>query len=63
MPHVAAAQATEGGEVRVDYSGDHDQQADLLAALVRGGHRVIGLREEQADLEDVFLKLTTGAVQ
>lgn len=63
MPHVLGAQVAEGEEVRVEYAGDHEGQADLLAALVRSGHRIIGFREEQADLEDVFLKLTTGAVQ
>jgi hypothetical protein len=30
--------------------------------LVQGGHGLLDFREEQADLEDVFLKLTTGAV-
>jgi len=34
-----------------------------LATLVRDGYRVTDFREEQADLEDVFLRLTTGAVQ
>ncbi len=63
QPHVIAAQATEDGAVRIDFSGDHEQQAELLASLVTGGFRVIGFREEQADLEDVFLRLTTGAVQ
>ena len=29
---------------------------------MQGGHGLLAFREEQADLEDVFLKLTTGAV-
>jgi ABC-2 type transport system ATP-binding protein len=63
LPHVLEAQATgEEDILRIDYTGDHEAQADLLAELVRRGFRVIGFREEQADLEDVFLKLTTGAV-
>lgn len=62
MPGVIEAQTTGEGEIRIDYTGDHEAQADLLAELVRRGVRVVGLREEQADLEDVFLKLTTGAV-
>ncbi len=62
LPHVVSAQATGDGEVKIDYSGDHLAQADLLASLVSKGFKVIGFREEQADLEDVFLKLTTGAV-
>lgn len=62
MPHVISAEATGDGELRIDYSGDHESQADLLSILVSQGFRVVSLREEQADLEDVFLKLTTGAV-
>jgi ABC-2 type transport system ATP-binding protein len=63
LEHVLAAQPTEDGAVRIDFTGDQEQQADLLAALVNRGFKVIGFREEHADLEDVFLKLTTGAVQ
>ncbi|AIE83927.1 ABC transporter ATP-binding protein [Fimbriimonas ginsengisoli] len=62
MENVLSAEATGDGEVRIDYGGDHEAQADLLAELVRRGFRVVGFREDQADLEDVFLKLTTGAV-
>lgn len=62
FPNVVAAQATGEGSVRIDYSGDHEQQANLLAEIVKQGLPLIGFREEQADLEDVFLKLTTGAV-
>jgi ABC-2 type transport system ATP-binding protein len=60
---VQSAQASGDGEIKVDFLGDQEAQAELLRALVVDGHRVIGFREEQADLEDVFLKLTTGAVQ
>jgi ABC-2 type transport system ATP-binding protein len=63
MPHVLSAQTTEDGVVRIDFTGSQDDQADLLAELVKREFRVVGFREEQADLEDVFLRLTTGAVQ
>jgi ABC-2 type transport system ATP-binding protein len=63
MPHVLTAEATGDGEIRIDFNGDLEQQAQMLAALVKDGFQVIGFREEHADLEDVFLKLTTGAVQ
>lgn len=59
---VIDAQSTGEGDVRIDFAGDHEHQADLLAQIVGRGFRVIGLSEEQADLEDVFLRLTTGAV-
>jgi ABC-2 type transport system ATP-binding protein len=60
---VIQTECAKDGEVRIEFTGDHDAQAELLKALIHSGHRVIGLEEEQADLEDVFLKLTTGAVQ
>ena len=63
QPGVVAVETSGDGEVRIEFGGSIAQQADLLERLVKGGQRVISYREEQADLEDVFLKLTTGAVQ
>jgi ABC-2 type transport system ATP-binding protein len=60
---VLHVERAHDGEIRVEFAGDAIQQADLLEDLIKAGHRVIGFSEEQADLEDVFLKLTTGAVQ
>lgn len=60
--HVIEAQVSGEGLIRVDFAGDQEAQATLLKTLVDGGHRVITLQEQQADLEDVFLRLTTGAV-
>ncbi len=62
MPHVQLAQPTGEGAVRIDYTGSPEDQAVLIAELVKSGFPLIGFREEHADLEDVFLKLTTGAV-
>jgi ABC-2 type transport system ATP-binding protein len=62
LPQVITAQSTRDGELRIDFSGDNEGQAALVRALVEGGFKPIGFREHQADLEDVFLKLTTGAV-
>ncbi len=59
--HVLGATAT-AGTVDVDFEGDPEAQAELLRGLVLAGHKVVGFAEEEADLEDVFLKLTTGAV-
>ncbi|MEQ1822063.1 MAG: ABC transporter ATP-binding protein [Fimbriimonadaceae bacterium] len=47
----------------VEFEGNHDQQADLLSAVIKAGHRVVTFEEQQANLEDVFMRLTTGAVQ
>jgi ABC-2 type transport system ATP-binding protein len=61
-PGVVDAQAPNEQELKIDFDGDLEAQAELLAQLVRDGFRVTAFREEQADLEDVFLKLTKGAV-
>ncbi len=50
------------GTVQVHFEGDAEAQAELLRGLILAGHKVVGFREEEADLEDVFLRLTTGAV-
>ncbi len=62
LPNVLSSQATGHGEVRIEYGGDLDGQADVLTRLIQKGFRVSSFREDSADLEDVFLKLTTGAV-
>jgi ABC-2 type transport system ATP-binding protein len=59
--HVLNANASSDS-VEVSFEGDLVAQAELLRGLVMSGHQVIGFREEEADLEDVFMKLTTGAV-
>jgi len=62
LPGVLAATTHGESGIRVDFNGDPEAQAEVVRALVQGGHGVLDFREEQADLEDVFLKLTTGAV-
>jgi ABC-2 type transport system ATP-binding protein len=62
MAGVVSAQESGDGEITVDYTGDREGQADMLSDIVKRGFRVATMREEHADLEDVFLKLTTGAV-
>jgi len=62
MEGVISVVAPEDNEIRIEYAAGQDGQADVLEKLVHGGFRIYGFREEQADLEDVFLKLTTGAV-
>ncbi|NLF02030.1 MAG: multidrug ABC transporter ATP-binding protein, partial [Anaerolineales bacterium] len=52
----------QGGELRVAISGNDRRLADLLARLVGAGFAVVRFQEERDDLEDVFLRLTTGAV-
>lgn len=61
-PHVQAVRIHDDLSIAVDFLGGLEDQAELLDAVVRQGYRVIGFNEEHVDLEDVFLKLTTGAV-
>ncbi|HRF58924.1 MAG TPA: ABC transporter ATP-binding protein [Fimbriimonadaceae bacterium] len=63
LPSVLAVTPRGSHEIQIEYAGDLEGQAEILATLVRDGYRVTDFREEQADLEDVFLRLTTGAVQ
>lgn len=61
-PLISNLNIYEDNSIGLEFSGTHEDQSDLLAALVNGGHRVIDFREIHANLEDVFLKVTTGAV-
>ncbi len=61
LPSVVDAKLVDG-ELRIDFVGDIEAQADIVALLVDKGFRLAAFREDSADLEDVFLKLTTGAV-
>lgn len=60
--HVVSAKASSDSSLHIEFTGDTEEQADLLEAMVREGFRLTSFSEEEANLEDVFLKLTTGAV-
>jgi ABC-2 type transport system ATP-binding protein len=51
-----------GGSLHVVVSGDDATLAGLLAGLVSEGLAVTSYHEETGDLEDIFLRLTHGAV-
>lgn len=59
--HVLDVEASSVS-VQIDFEGDAEAQVELLRGLILAGHKVVEFREEEADLEDVFLRLTTGAV-
>ncbi len=61
-PGVSRADAVADGGVAIELAGDDADQAALLGSLIEGRHRIVGFHETEAGLEDVFLKLTTGAV-
>jgi ABC-2 type transport system ATP-binding protein len=50
------------GFLEVEFIGDEEAAAALLAALIREGLRVVSFAEMASDLEDIFLRLTKGEV-
>ncbi|HEX9765539.1 MAG TPA: hypothetical protein VGA36_02175, partial [Nitriliruptorales bacterium] len=51
------------GALRAELAGGDDAAADLLAALVREGVRVVDFREDKGGLERLFLSVTEGIVR
>jgi ABC-2 type transport system ATP-binding protein len=47
----------DGDVVAIRYRGDAAQSSDLLAALVRGGVRVVSFTRKREGLEELFLKV------
>jgi ABC-2 type transport system ATP-binding protein len=60
-PGVGDMYAVEEG-LELQFAGDDAAAADLLAALIAGGVRVVSFSEVMSDLEEAFLKLTKGEV-
>ena len=52
----------DGRVIRAEYSGQADEIDELLEYLVGRGVRVLGFTRTEADLEDIFLKVTRGIV-
>lgn len=50
-------------KIRIYVAFDVDDSHDLVELLVKNGIRVASFREIEADLEDIFMRITTGAVQ
>ena len=55
-------QVGSDNQLSMEFQGTVEQQADLLEAFLAAGHRIIDFREVHGDLEDAFMRLTTGAV-
>jgi ABC-2 type transport system ATP-binding protein len=62
LPGVHDARAS-GAIVVVELEGGDEGAADLLGALVAGGHRIVEFRVDKAGLERLFIQMTRGAVQ
>ncbi|MBA3725060.1 MAG: ABC transporter ATP-binding protein [Armatimonadetes bacterium] len=62
MPHVIKVSTVGPSALEIEFSGDDQQQAALLATMLAKGIRILDFHERKFDLEDVFLQITTGAV-
>jgi ABC-2 type transport system ATP-binding protein len=60
--NVQKSEVAGSNELLVELMGGESDQAAFLKSLIDAGHQIINFNEDQANLEDVFLKLTTGAV-
>lgn len=54
--------AAVDGVISVKYTGDSDESYRILEALTAQGFRVRSFNEAEVDLEDIFLRVTRGAV-
>ncbi len=52
-----------GEEVAAEINGTEEACYDLLAALVQRGYRIIEFKQQRANLEEIFMTVTKGAVQ
>jgi ABC-2 type transport system ATP-binding protein len=52
-----------GEEIAVEINGDEDACCDLLTGLVGRGYRVVEFKLQRANLEEIFMSVTKGAVQ
>jgi ABC-2 type transport system ATP-binding protein len=62
LPGVARA-VPDDDVVRVDFTGGEEGASELLVQLVHRGIRVAEFHQERANLEQVFMNVTTGGVQ
>lgn len=59
---VESAEQTGERKLFFDFKGDDEGQAKILKSCIEQGLPILTFSEETANLEDVFMKLTTGAV-
>ena len=52
----------DGRTIHAEYSGHPDDVDELLEYMITRGVRVLGFARTEADLEDIFLKVTRGVV-
>jgi ABC-2 type transport system ATP-binding protein len=52
-----------GDELAVEINGDEESCCDLLRTLIERGYRVVEFKQQRANLEEIFMNITKGAVQ
>lgn len=60
--HVSATQFLNPNEFRFDFTGTMEDQHLLLKAMVDAGFPIVEFMDEEADLEDLFMQVTKGAL-
>lgn len=60
--HVVNTQLINQNEFRFDFTGTLEDQALLLKAMIDSGFPVIEFMDEEANLEDLFMQVTQGAL-
>lgn len=59
---VRSIDVSSDRSIKIEFDGTELEQHQLLKSMIDNGFPIISFTEDQADLEDVFLNLTTGAV-
>jgi ABC-2 type transport system ATP-binding protein len=52
-----------GDEIAIDVNGSDETCGDLLAELIGRGYRIVEFKQQRANLEEIFMNVTKGAVQ
>jgi ABC-2 type transport system ATP-binding protein len=62
MPHIETARIA-GEEIAAELSGTDEACSEVLAAIVARGYRVAEFKQQRANLEEIFMNVTKGAVR
>jgi ABC-2 type transport system ATP-binding protein len=52
-----------GDEIAAEINGDDEACCDLLTGLIGRGYRIVEFKQQRANLEEIFMNVTKGAVQ
>jgi ABC-2 type transport system ATP-binding protein len=59
---VINVEPSEGNEIRLEYAGSLEDVVEMHKEMVQSGIPVVWFREHEANLEEVFMKVTKGEV-